>query len=77
MIPAGQIERGGRGGLKGRAIRPQEGQLAVEPANDCKSAFVDGAMVASAQEHEVVQARGAAVGPAGAPGARGLRAGVE
>ena len=64
-------------GRKPCSVRPQEGQRAVEPTNHAESSFVNSAMVAPAQEHKVVEARGAAVGPAGAPGARGLRAGVE
>ena len=63
--------------MKGRAIGPQEGQRTVEPTNDGESAFVHGAMMAAAQQHEVVDASGAAIRPAGAPGARGVRAGVE
>ena len=58
-----QIERNRRGDLKWRSVRPQQGQHTVEAANDCESAFVDGAMMASAQEHKVVEARDAAVCP--------------
>ena len=72
-----QVMRGGRGGRKRCAVRSQEGQHAVEATNQAESAFVNSAMVAPAQEQEIAEARGAAVGPAGVPGARGLRAGVE
>ena len=73
----GQVERGGRGGLQWRSIRPEEGQHTVEPTSHAESTFVDGAVVAPAQKHEVVEGRGAAIDPTGVPGARGLRAGVE
>ena len=49
--------------MKGRAIRSPEGQHTVVPTNDGESAFVNGAMMASAQEHEVVEARDTAIGP--------------
>ncbi len=77
LMQSGQIGRGRRGDLKWRSVWPQEGQPSVEAANDCESAFVNGTMMATAQQHEVVEARDAAVCPAGAPGARGVRAGVE
>ena len=71
------VERGGRSDVKWRAIRPQEGQHSVVPTNDGESAFVHGAMMAAAQQHEIVEVRDAAVGPAGVPSARGVRVGVE
>ncbi len=71
------VGRGSRGGLQGRPIRPKEGQHTVEATNDCESAFVHGTMMASAQQHEVVEARGASIGPAGVPSARNVRVGVE
>ncbi len=57
------VVRGSRGDLEGRTIRLEEGQHAVEPTNHAESAFVNGAVMASAKEHEVVEARGAAIRP--------------
>jgi hypothetical protein len=58
-----QASRRGGGDLQGRAIGPQEGQRAVASTDDAESAFVHRAVMTSAQQHEVVEARGAAVGP--------------
>lgn len=49
--------------MKWRAIRSPEGQHTVVPTNDGESAFVNGAMVTATQQHEVVEARRASIGP--------------
>ena len=46
-----------------RAIRSEEGEHAVASTDDAESAFVHRAVMTSAQQHEVVEARGAAIGP--------------
>ena len=49
--------------MKWRAVWPQEGQHAIESAYDGESTFVNSTMMASAQQYEVVEARGATICP--------------
>ena len=63
VMQFGQVVRDSRRDLKWRSVWPQEGQRTVEPTDHGESAFMDGAMMASAQKHEVVEVRRTAVGP--------------
>ena len=62
-MPSRQIGRGGRGDLQRCSIRPEENHHAVEPTNHAESAFVNGTVMATAQQEQDVEARRTAVGP--------------
>lgn len=58
-----QVGRGSRDDGQPCAVGPDECQHTVEPSHQAESAFVDGAMMPSAQEKEVIESCRAAVGP--------------